>query len=239
MSPSGGLYEQLRALIIWLGLVELGWTGYWLLGPPSPPPGFVGTVVVWIVAMLAWMVLVIYLGRHGAFLRHTQRLSNLLGFFLVLALPAVLFASIDGAREGVVRAALHTSNFQLALIHVLRLLAIGGIIKYMQGELPRHFVILAAIPDFLFAVSAVVVTAFEATAPLSSTFLLVWHAVGFVVFFGPGFSMFLSVPSPFRIYHDKPDASIVFQFPMVLAPNYTVPLFALAHIFAMMKLLAI
>jgi len=127
------------------------------------------TVVVWIVAMLAWMVLVIYLGRQGAFLRHTQRLSNLLGFFLVLALPAVLFASIDGAREGVVRAALHTSNFQLALIHVLRLLAVGGIIKYMQGELPRHFVILAAIPDFLFAVSAVVVTAFEVTAPLSST----------------------------------------------------------------------
>ena len=44
-------------------------------------------------------------------------------------------------------------------------------------------------------------------------------------------------PSPLRIYHDKPDASIVFEFPMVLAPNYTVPLFMIAHLFALVKML--
>ncbi len=43
--------------------------------------------------------------------------------------------------------------------------------------------------------------------------------------------------SPLRIYHDKPDASIVFQFPVVLAPNLTVPLFMIAHLFALVKLL--
>ena len=102
----------------------------------------------------------------------------------------------------------------------------------MQGELPLHFVILGAVPDFLFAVSAIVVTTFEATALLSTDFLIAWHLVGFIVFFGPGVSMCFSVPSLLRIYHDKPDTSIVFQFPMVLAPNFTVPLFALAHVFA-------
>ncbi len=50
--------------------------------------------------------------------------------------------------------------------------------------------------------------------------------------------MFFSVPSPLRIYHSKPDASIVFQFPMLLAPNFTVPLFMLAHLIALVKLLA-
>ena len=76
----------------------------------------------------------------------------------------------------------------------------------------------------------------EATAPLGQEFLIGWHIVGFLVFFGAGISMFFSVPSLFRIYHDKPDTSLVFQFPMVLAPNFTVPLFALAHVFALVKL---
>ena len=98
--------------------------------------------------------------------------------------------------------------------------------------------IFGAVPDLLFAASAVVVTTLEATAPLSSGFVIAWHVVGFVVFFGPGISMFFSMPSLFRIYHDKPAAPIVFQFPMVLAPNFTVPLFALAHVFALAKLFA-
>jgi hypothetical protein len=108
----------------------------------------------------------------------------------------------------------------------------------MQGELPLHFVILGALPDFLFAVSAVVVAVLGTNRPLDHSFLVAWHLIGFSVFFGPGISMFFSVPSPLRIYHDKPDASIVFQFPMVLAPNLTVPLFMIAHLFALVKLLS-
>ena len=119
---------------------------------------------------------------------------------------------------------------------MLRLLAIGTVIKYVQGQLPLHFVIFGSVSDLLFATSAVVVTILEATAPLGQDFLIVWHFVGFFVFFGAGISMFFSVPSLFRIYHDEPDTSLVFQFPMLLAPNFTVPLFALAHVFAVVKL---
>ena len=50
--------------------------------------------------------------------------------------------------------------------------------------------------------------------------------------------MFCSVPSPLRICHDKPDASFAFQFPMVLAPDFTVPLFMIAHSIALVKLWA-
>jgi hypothetical protein len=54
---------------------------------------------------------------------------------------------------------------------------------------------------------------------------------------GAGVSMFFSVPSPLRMYRRQPDTSIVFTFPMVLAPNFTVPLFMLAHAFALVKLI--
>ena len=93
-------------------------------------------------------------------------------------------------------------------------------------------------PDFLFAVSAVVLVMLGANDPLAHGFLVAWHLFGFSIFTGAGVSMFFSVPSPLRIYHNKPDASIVFQFPMVLAPNFTVPLFMIAHLIALVKLLA-
>ena len=68
--------------------------------------------------------------------------------------------------------------------------------------------------------------------------MVVWHIVGITVFMGAGISMFFSVPSPLRITHSQPDTAIVFQFPMALAPNFTVPLFMLAHLFALTKFLA-
>jgi hypothetical protein len=141
------------------------------------------------------------------------------------------------AREGLLSAARNTSDLQLISIHILRLLAIGGIIKFIHGELPRHFAILGALPDFLFAISAVILV-LGTSGSLGHTFLVAWHLIGFSLFLGAGISMFFSVPSPLRIYHDKPDASIVFQFPMVLAPNFTVPLFMVAHLFALVKLLS-
>ncbi len=236
MSRFGEVYERVRPLIIWLGLGELAWIGYWLLNFGDTTPGYLATAVGWLVGMLAWMALVIYLGNRGVFLKQTRWLSNLAGFVLIVAVPIVLFGAIDVARDGLVRAASHTSTLQLVSFHVLRLLAIGAVIKYMQGELPLHFVILGSGPDLLFAASAVGVTMLEATAPLGQEFLIGWHSVAFLVFFGAGISMFFSVPSLFRIYHDKPDTSLVFQFPMVLAPNFTVPLFALAHVFALVKL---
>ena len=76
-----------------------------------------------------------------------------------------------------------------------------------------------------------------ANGPLGSSFLVTWHVIGFSLFLGAGLSMFFSVPSPLRIYHTQPDAAIVFRFPMVLAPNFTVPLFMIAHLLAQVKLL--
>ena len=230
------IYERLRPLIVWLGLTELAWITYWLLRSGDATPGYMTTVGVWVVVMLLWMALVIYAGNLDFFLKHTRWLSNLVGVVLVLGFPALLFGTISVAREGLQSAASGTTDLQLISIHVLRLLAIGTVIKYMQRQLPLHFIIFGSMPDFLFAVSAVVVTFLASNGALERDFLIVWHVVGFSLFLGAGISMFFSVPSPFRIFHGKPDTSIAFQFPMLLAPNFTVPLFMLAHAFALVKL---
>jgi len=236
MSRLKDTYESLRPLIVWLGLTELAWIAYWLLRTGDAAPGYTATVVAWIGAMLGWLVLVSYAGRRGFFLKHTRWLSNLAGVVIVLAFAAAVFAAVPAARDGLASAAAATTDRELASIHILRLLAIGTIIKYVQRELPLHFVILGSLPDFVFAVSAVVVTFLAGDGALGQQFLLAWHSIGVSLFLGAGISMYFSVPSPFRIYHGDPDASIVFRFPMVLAPNFTVPLFMLAHAFALVKL---
>lgn len=230
-------YEQLRPLIIWLGLGELAWTGYWLLGGPSASAGYTAITVAWIVSMMAWMVAAISIAKKGIYLKYSSWFSNLLGFFLVILFPVVLFGSTDIGRSGLLLAATQISNFQLVVFHTLRLLAVGAIIKYMQGQLPLHFVIFGPIPDILFALSALVLIAIGTTVSLNSDFFLVWHGIGIGVFFGAGISMFFSVPSPIRVFQNKPDTTLVFEFPMALAPNFTVPLFTLAHMFALVKLI--
>jgi|TARA_B100000959_G_scaffold256413_1_gene289570 hypothetical protein len=157
----------------------------------------------------------------------------------VAGFGTTLFAATAAGREGVLTAASGVSDPQLIAFHILRLLAIGTIVKYLQRQLPLHFVIFGSLPDVLFAGSAAVMTVLAATAPASRELLFAWHSLGFAVFFGAGISMFLSVPSPLRLFNSRPDASLVFRFPIVLAPNFTVPLFMLAHLFAIAKIVAV
>jgi hypothetical protein len=239
MATARTTYEQLRQLIIWLGLTELAWIAYWLISIDPAAPQYIGVILFWVVSMLVWMGAVIRLGKRGFFLQRTRYLSNLVGFASVLTFAFLLFGVVPVAREGLVLAAGNTPDVQLISIHILRLLAIGGIIKYLHGELPRHFLILGSLPDLIFGISAVVVMALAVNGSVGHDFLVIWHLLGFSVFFGAGVSMFFSMPSPLHFIHTGPDASLVFKFPMVLAPNFTVPLFALAHAFALVKLFTI
>jgi hypothetical protein len=233
---ANGIYEQLRPMIIWLGLTELAWVGYWLLAGGGNAPTFVAIVVAWIVCMLTWLALVIYQGKRGFFLKHSERLSNLIGVIVVVAFAVALFASTESGRQGLLNAARNTSDMQLISMHILRLLGIGAIVKFLQRELPLHFIILGSLPDILFAVSAVALAVLCASGPLDHNLLIGWHLIGFSAFLGAGISMFFSVPSPLRIFRTNPDTSIVFRFPMLLAPTFTVPLFMIAHLFALVKL---
>ncbi len=54
MSRFGEIYEKVRPLIIWLGLGQLAWIGFWLLSFGGTTPGYRVTAVVWLVVMLAW-----------------------------------------------------------------------------------------------------------------------------------------------------------------------------------------
>lgn len=237
MTGARTIYERLRPLIIWLGITELAWITFWFLQADKLPPHYIRTVMFWTVSLMAWLGAAAFLGKRGLFLRHTFYFSNLAGFLSVLIFTILVFGLMPSAWTGLVQAAKNIPEVQLAAFHMLRLLVIGTIIKYLHGELPRHFMILGSLTDLAFAVSAIGVTVMVAKGMAGQDFLIVWHLIGSLVFLGAGVSMFFSVPSPLRITNGKPDTSIVFRFPMLLAPNFTVPLFVVAHGIALVKLI--
>jgi hypothetical protein len=234
-SSTANTYERLRPLILWLGVGEVVWISTWLFTNGGNSSALSAGVVGWSVVMLGWMALVVRLSGRDFFLNGSRWLSNLVGFTAVVAVTAVIFGAVPSVRTGLFSAAAATTDTQLIAIHVLRVLAIGAAVKYWQGQLPPHFVLLGAVPDFLFALSAIPMLMLAGNGSLGASTLLIWHVVGASVFLGAGLSMFFSVPSPFRLFDSKPDASLVFRFPMVLAPNATVPLFVVAHLFAITK----
>ena len=176
MTTARTTYEQFRPLIIWLGLTELAWGAYRLLSIDHAAPQYVGIVLFWVVSMLVWMGAVILAGKRGFFLKRTRYLSNLVGVTVVLAFPFLLFGAVPVAWEGVISAAKNTPGIQLIAIHVLRVLAIGGVIKYLHGELPRHFLILGPLPDLFFRISAVVVSALAINGSVAPDFLMAQFA---------------------------------------------------------------
>lgn len=234
-SSTAQTYERLRQLIVWLGIGEVAWISWWLYSSGTGSFSFHAVTTGWVIVMLSWMILVTRLAGRDFFLNGSRWLSNLVGFTAVVAVTTAMFGTVPAIREGLFAAASATSDTQLISIHVLRLLAFGAAIKFWQGELPRHFFVIGAIPDFLFALSAVAMLILAGNSSLSPTTLLIWHVIGAAVFLGAGISMFFSMPSPLRLFDSKPDASLVFRFPMVLAPNLTVPLFVVAHLFAITK----
>ena len=48
-------------------------------------------------------------------------------------------------------------------------------IKYLQGDLSLHFIIIGSLPDFLFALSAAFLTFFAEPESIGNGLLIAWH----------------------------------------------------------------
>ena len=72
---------------------------------------------------------------------------------------------------------------ELTWIHVIRIGAMGTILKMLNGALPAHFIVPVGIPDLLFGLSVPVMAwlVFKKRV-IGRTGLVVWNVVGSVVF---------------------------------------------------------
>lgn len=122
-----------------------------------------------------------------------------------------------------------------AAVHIVRVLAIGTIYKMFVGLLPAHFIVLTAIPDFIFGLSAIYV-AFKAEQ-LSDKAFLAWNVAGITIFGVALVTMQFSLPGPLHIIADGPTTREVVSFPMSLVPTFIAPFLIIVHLVTIAKVL--
>ena len=197
----------------------------------------VGVLTTYLALMATWFLLTAWLAFQG-FYEGTTRYFTMDAATLVPFVITAGFALFPGTREPLMRWATSISLKEFTWIHLIRIAAIGTILKMLSGALPAHFIIPVGIPDFLFGLSVPVMAwlVFKKQI-IGRTGLVVWNVVGAVVFLPTMILIYLSVPSPVQVFFDGPNSSEVFQFPMALVPTLVAPVFIVIHSAAVAKLL--
>jgi hypothetical protein len=112
------------------------------------------------------------------------------------------------------------------LFQSLLILAIGGIIKSITGEFSPYYGYFVGIPDFIFAIFAIIALVLNYRKELSKRVYYAIMIYGILVIIPVGMILInTGLPGPLFIYDGNPGISTIFEFPMALAPTVVVPLF--------------
>lgn len=188
--------------------------------------GNLRAIYAWLGLLTAWAVVTTLLATSGAY-RSEAFYALLPALWLPLA-PVVLSVALLGIwpsfRTALWTVTTQTSPRAFLWLHVLRVAAIGGIVKGAQGLLPESFAYPIGIPDLIFGVvSLVLARGYNRYRPARSA-LIAWNLAGMGVLMTAPVLMQLGLPGRLYTFTSQPDASALFEFPMVLAPTLVVTL---------------
>ncbi|RLA63840.1 MAG: hypothetical protein DRQ88_11940 [Epsilonproteobacteria bacterium] len=185
-------------------------------------------------ALFIWLGLSSYFSIKGDFLRNSYYFSTLIG--LMIPLLIIYFVSLWDDFQELFKAMAFVVPFRyLVGFQALRILSLGTIIKYYQGQLPLHFFILGSLPDFFFSLSALYLFFYYRGGGHPTKKFIQWNIIGIIAFTGAGVSMYFSIPSLLQITDTGPNSTLIFNFPMVLAPTFTVPLFIMGNMLGILS----
>jgi hypothetical protein len=152
--------------------------------------------------------------------RFNEEFFNLLpGYWLpyvpvVIAVTMMLF--LAPLREGLRVLVDETPAYWLSAIHILRILALGTLIKASNALFPQLFAWFVGGPDLLFGISAIFVTLLARSGKLNDRALLFWHLFGAI-------AIVLPIAGLMHLFMAGPLFATLFMFPMVMAPALVVP----------------
>ncbi len=175
------------------------------------------SVYILVLAFSVWTAVVIALGMGGI---HVALMDPVPLLWQAGIPVTILFINLMLSRN--LRRALHgiassTPQHWLVFFQALRIGALGGVIKGIQGQITSSFVFWIGIPDFLFGISAILVGWLLLREAVSKGFLLVWSLIGASLILLPTFPLM-------NYWMNEPGFVFIFEFPMVLAPGIVVPM---------------
>ena len=121
-------------------------------------------------------------------------------------------------------------------IQALRVMAIGTLIKTLQGEFPLQVELAIGLTDLAFGISAIPMLLLLRRNLISSSALIVWHVVGVMIIILPGgLAIQSSLPGWLSEASGMPASDSILSFPMALAPSLVVPIFLIFSAFAVFR----
>lgn len=222
-------------VLAWL----LGWiasTAWRFVRSEASRPGDASVLVLYGLAALVWLGATALIAGQSGYVATTAWF----GMDFAIAVPFAItlaFLVPGSSRESLGRWTASVSLREATFFHAVRVLALGTILKMMNGELAPHFIVPVGIPDFLFGLSAGVLGIGFRSDLVERRGGVVWNALGALVFAPSMVLLFLSVPSPIQIYFEGPTTREVFEFPMALVPTFIAPVFMLVHLAAISQLM--
>ena len=191
--------------------------------------------------MCTWIVASSTLAVSGAYLneRVLKVLPLLCGFLVPVSMVTAGLWFNPVLRSGIFSIVESLPLSWLIGVHAIRITAIGTIIKYLDGDLPGHFILPVGVPDFAVGLTALPM-AWWASRNLASakTSLIVWNLIGASIFLSAGILMHVSMPGPVQFFTSGPTTQTLFEFPLALVPTFLVPCFVGTHLACLWKLFA-
>lgn len=194
--------------------------------------------LVWPLLLLAGVLLVwgaasTALALNGIY--DDPRLLALLPGFWLSAVPFVLVAvtilAVAPLRAALWSIATAVPEHWFVGIQVLRLAALGTLIKTVQGAFPLTVEAAIGLTDIAFGLSALLLYRLARNGRLSPDALMIWHLVGALLVLIPGgLSIQTNLPGPLHIVEAPDVTGAIFDFPMVLAPSLVVPVFLMLNL---------
>ncbi|MEW8523194.1 MAG: hypothetical protein AB2552_09125 [Candidatus Thiodiazotropha endolucinida] len=175
--------------------------------------------------ILMWGMFIGYQSSVGRF--GSEPFYNLMPGYWMPYVPVVvalsMMLSLAPLRDGLRVLVDETPVHWLSGIHILRILALGTLLKASNDLFPQMFAWFVGGPDLLFGASAIIVTLLARSGRLSDRFILYWHLAG-------ALAIILPVAGLMHLFMAEPLFAELFMFPMVMAPALIVPTLVLLNL---------
>ncbi|MEW8287048.1 MAG: hypothetical protein AB2697_13760 [Candidatus Thiodiazotropha endolucinida] len=181
--------------------------------------------------ILMWGMFIGYQSSVGRF--GSEPFYNLMPGYWMPYVPVVvalsMMLSLAPLRDGLRVLVDETPVHWLSGIHILRILALGTLLKASNDLFPQMFAWFVGGPDLLFGASAIIVTLLARSGRLSDRFILYWHLAG-------ALAIVLPVAGLMHLFMAEPLFAELFMFPMVMAPALIVPTLVLLNLLVAWRL---
>lgn len=194
------------------------------------------TFIAIFLSLSVWALITSLLAIRSFYVETSRFFTMDLGTFVPFAITGGFLIN-RRARRSLTEWIVNIPLRQLTWVHIIRVAAIGSILKMWKGFLPAHFIVPVGIPDFLFGLSVPLMAwlVFKKKV-VGKDVLIAWNAIGALLFFPSMVLLYLSMPGPIQVFTDGPSTLEVFRFPMALVPTFLAPLFITIHCAAIFQL---